>query len=396
MIRQLPLIALVFAVACSKEEPTDTAAPPVDQPDPTVDTTDTDPPDDTTDTDDTPDTDTDPPTGVTGGVVDAFGTSQDFVVVGSHADGLRIPRDLAFDPLDPELLWTVNQENDGVVLFRAPGEPAQAVESRVDFDANHFMEEVSSIALSQDDALFGSCQESRNTYDGQQPPSDFMGPVLWPSDLAVFAVVDGGLGSHVDMLHQSPLCVGIEWDTGNAYWVFDGMNGDLVRYDFQVPHKVGKDDHSDGVIERHTDVKLTRVAGVPGHLALDRASGILYVADTGTGRVLAVDPSTAGSVGKLFAVSEILDSYTEWNGATVTVLASGLTEPSGIAVADGLVFVSDHGTGEILAFDVGGTEHGRIALPDGPGVMGIEIAPDGKLWYVDGVHETLVRVDAIP
>merc|ERR1719313_2040271 len=48
-------------------------------------------------------------------------------------------------------------------------------------------------------------------------------------------------------------------------------------------------------IRRHHDVMLKRVEGVPSHLVLDDESAlggarVLYVADTGNGRVLAVDP----------------------------------------------------------------------------------------------------------
>ena len=48
--------------------------------------------------------------------------------------------------------------------------------------------------------------------------------------------------THYDMLHESPLCMGIAHDPevatpfGNVYWAFDGLNGTLMRYDFQEPH----------------------------------------------------------------------------------------------------------------------------------------------------------------
>jgi hypothetical protein len=40
------------------------------------------------------------------------------------------------------------------------------------------------------------------------------------------------------MLHESPQCMGITHDPerntpfGNVYWVFDGLNSTLIRYDF--------------------------------------------------------------------------------------------------------------------------------------------------------------------
>jgi len=333
-----------------------------------------------------------PPAGVP-----QFGDTPVFTPIGTAADGLDRPRDLAFDPGSPGLLWTVNQDNDGTVLYHDAGAPSQTVELRIDSYALHFMEEVSAIAFAPDAPVFATCQESRNTYNDSSPPNDFMGPALWSSDLAIYATVNqqpSTLGSHIDMLHQSPLCVGVESDGGNAFWAFDGKNGNLVYYDFQVPHVPGGDDHSDGIVRRHTDVVLSRVPGVASHLWRDPATGVLLIADSGTGRILRVDPSTAASVGNLFQPFEPLVEYTEWNGATVEVLVDGgLITPSGVVVHDDILFVSDAEAGEIVAYDLTGVELERIALPDGPGVMGLAVGPDEKLWYVDAFHDTLVRVD---
>ena len=58
-------------------------------------------------------------------------------------------------------------------------------------------------------------------------------------------------GSHIDMLHESPLGMGIAHDSGNSYWYFDGYYGHLVYYDFKEDHDIGMDDHSDGVVRRY-------------------------------------------------------------------------------------------------------------------------------------------------
>jgi hypothetical protein len=63
---------------------------------------------------------------------------------------------------------------------------------------------------------FATCQESRNTYNDQAPPNDFMGPTLWPADFDVYAhsnpeavaFVGSDLGSHIDMLHTRQLRLG--------------------------------------------------------------------------------------------------------------------------------------------------------------------------------------------
>ncbi len=339
-------------------------------------------------------------TGGTGlGSVPEFGTAPTFTVIGTSADGLDTVRDVAFHPFRPEELWTVNQESDGVVQFFNPGEAGQTSEERLDVSRNHFMEEVAALAFGKDDDTFGSCQESRNTYDGAQPPDDFMGPVLWPSQSDVFAIEHQfGLGSHVDMLHQSPFCVGIAWETEHVYWVNDGRNGNLVRYDFAEPHSMGADDHSDGQIHRWEEVVLTRVAGVPSHMEFDAATAMLFIADTGAARIHVVDTTSGTSAGALSQFLEPLDVYVGWQDATqFTLVDSGLVEPSGLALANGRLFVSDHATGEIVAYDpLDGTELGRIATPEGPGIMGIDVGPDGLIYYANGAENVVARVNPGP
>jgi sugar lactone lactonase YvrE len=202
------------------------------------------------------------------------------------------------------------------------------------------------------------------------------------------------LGSHLDMLHESPYCMGIAHDRDNVYWVFDGHNDDIVRYDFQDDHGPGNDDHSDGIVWRY-DVDVTRVDGVPGHLVLDPETGWLYVADTGTGRVLHIDTASGVDGGNLMQQMEPLDEYLRMEDVTVEVFASGLGEPSGIELSGGLLFVTDHATGDIIAYDLEGTEIER--LPTGAeAIMGIAAGPDGRLWYVDSEQEEVVRVDPVP
>ena len=89
---------------------------------------------------------------------------------------------------------------------------------RVDFFARHFMDKVSSISFGAGNE-FASCQESHDEWNDQpQAPDNYMGPTLWLADLDIFAKVNqdypgnGKEGSHIDMLHESPLCMGIAWD----------------------------------------------------------------------------------------------------------------------------------------------------------------------------------------
>ena len=341
------------------------------------------------------DGDGDPGDGDGDGVAE-FGET--FTVIGTAADGLSAPRDLEFNPGAPEQLWTYNTTIHGVVIYFDPGTPEQTSEMRVDAYGQHFMAFVSAAAFG-DNGNFASCQESRDEWnEGPQPPDDFMGPSLWPSDLSIFAVWGQEFpkvqyeGSHLDMLHQSPLCMGIAHESGNAYWAFDGSAGNIVRYDFQVDHGPGGGDHSDGIIRRYMDASVTRVANVPGHMEFDHATGMLYVADTGGDRIMRLDTATGVSSGPLPNNWDAAAEYTGWEGADWQVFAEGLAVPSGVALHEDRLFVSENGSGDIVAFDLEGTELGRMSTP-AASLMGITIGPDGKIWYADPGANEIVRVD---
>jgi DNA-binding beta-propeller fold protein YncE len=324
--------------------------------------------------------------------VPEFGPAPAFEVVANAASGLATPRDLAFHPVRDEL-WVANRADDSIVLVFDPTTERAVCEKRKDAFADHFMEEVSSLAFG-DDAFFATCQESRNTYDGAAPGNDFMGPALWPSGLDEFAALhqaDDLLGSHLDMLHQSPDCMGVAHERDNVYWVFDGANGHVVRYDFGVPHGYGEDDHSDGVVRRYPEVALSRVPDVPGHLEFFDEH-VLLVANTGEGTVDALDIRSGRITGELDPSNEPLAEFSVVTDVVWAPVLEGFSRPSGLLVHDERIFVSDEATGEIAAFDHKGRELDRISVPGGAGVMGLAIGPDGRLYYADGRHDEVVRV----
>ena len=368
----------------------------------------------------------------------------DLTVMGTAEDGLDVPRDLAFANVAgrEDELWTVNRATDGTVMWRDIGGPDATTTSLVDGFANHFMEEVSSIAFGAD-GNFATCQESRNTYNDRAKPNDFMGPTLWDSDPEIYAVVNrprrgatlleiaalvegalcgsfdatsgakgGGatdasrvsgvqqqlLGSHIDMLHQSPECMGIEHHEGNAYWVTDGMNGHVVYYDFREDHGPGGNDHSDGWVRRYPDAPFTRVPDVPGHMVLDRETRWLYYADTGEGVVRRLDVDSGSVSTVLPPRNEPLAEFVAMGDVTVETFAEGFEQPAGLAIyaPAGLLLVGDHATGHIAALDLDtGLEQGRL-VTDAEGLMGIEVDPEGTIWFVDGARDQLVRVDVDP
>jgi hypothetical protein len=358
-------------------------------------------------------------------------------VVATAADGLETPRDLAFHPERPEL-WTVNRAFDGTVRFVDAGESTQRAIKQIDGFSNHFMAEVSALDFAPD-GFFTTCQESRNTYGGRSRPNDFMGPTLWDSDESIYAVMhqpprewgameiaaliesamcrlDGDvrpslaapaapaetqqqmLGSHMDMLHQSPLCMGVAHQEGNAYFVTDGFNGHVVWYDFVEDHGPGGDDHSDGLVRRYPEAEYTYVADVPAHMDLDAASGWLYYADTGAGVVRRLDTGTGRVAMRLPPRNEPLAEFSAMSGVEVEVFATGLQQPSGIAIHHdfGLLLVTDHADGALWAFGLAdGRARGRLDT-GASGIMGVTVAPDGAIWFVDGIANQLVRVDLDP
>lgn len=331
-------------------------------------------------------------------------------LIGAQSAGLDVPRDLEFNPEADGELWVVNQGDDSVSIFMKAGTDKQSSVHIVDPFALHFMEEVSSISFGAP-GTFGTCQESRNTYNGQGSPNDFMGPTLWSSDLNFFGesnpeAVDYlsgiygfevDLGSHLDMQHESPNCVGIAWERDNRYWVFDGQEGSIDMVDFHDDHGLGFDDHSDGETATWLVGELSRVKDVHSGMVFDPTSNLLYVADTGNNRILVLD-TTSGEKGDNRVVMEpgtmhyYVEGASSWDLATGADL--GLVEPSGLDLYDGVLFVTDHATGTIVALDLqDGTELDRLDTGL-VGLMGIEVRSMDEIYIVDSVANEVLRLSA--
>ena len=328
---------------------------------------------------------------------------------GDSGDGLNTPRDLAFNPARPGELWVVNRSDDSVSIFYDAGTADQDSEHLIDPFAEHFMEEVSSIAFGAP-LTFGTCQESRNTYNGQTFGDNFMGPTLWTADMDIFAQTNDeavsyltrlfgehvDLGSHLDMLHESPLCMGIAWEKDNVYWVFDGMNSDIVRYDFHEDHGPGYDDHSDGTIYRYAKEEVTRKKDVPSHMKLYRPEGHLYIADTGNNAVKILD-ITSGEVGASLPKNEPGTVHKQMENTDIWTVIDGrdhgMEAPSGLTIIDETLFVTDNATSVIHAFELDGTpvDSFQTGLQEGA-LMGIYASSIDDLWFTDAVDDKLWRL----
>jgi len=364
------------------------------------------------------------------GTGDHSATSVTLTVLADSSNDLARPTDLAFNPLIPDDLWVVNYDDDSVViLHEATSSNDPMHEHKKDFynnqpagqPASHFMPEPTSIAFGADFTsetpepsgaggvlgTFATCGDSRNDYDGFALPNDFMGAVLWPSDLEMFANRPfTPLGSHLDMLHASPLCMGLAHQEDNVYWAFTGRardggsftsDGAIVKYDFDEDHGPGNDDHFDGEALQYVTGEVDRQARVPSHLVFDPETELLYIADTGNGRIATLD-TTTGEVGEeLDPHLEPFQTYNVIDDAVISdvVPAGGdLDEPSGIELYNGLLYVTDNATGVIHAFDLVGNRVNWLDTGRGEGALaGIAFGPDGKLYFVDMDADEVVRID---
>lgn len=325
----------------------------------------------------------------------------EYQTIGTTTDQLDFPRDLDFHPNGE--LWVINMnfENTGgsTVTYTNPGEQNQTALWRRDGNAWHFMSLPTGIAFSNN----GNFATSTGVFDANHTggATPFTGPTLWSSDPLIYAQPSGGNGSHMDMLHQSPHCMGIESEGENAFWVMDAHSNDVVRYDFVNDHGPGQHDHSDGIIRRYPEVAVSWISEeIPCHLSFDSAKKWLYVVDGGGQRIVRLDSETGTPGGTpSFVQVEGVAEYSSVSGVTWEVVVNtGLTEPSGIDIIGNTMLVSDHDNGDILVYDISSipASHVGTITTDATGIMGIVIGPQGNIWYVDADENKVMKASAVP
>lgn len=322
--------------------------------------------------------------------------------IASAADNVSAPQDLDFcrQPGREHELWVINRgdANGGtVVIVYDAGKPTQKTEFRHDSHAGHFMVYPTAIAMG-DNGNFGTTGEILNT--NGHPTSTFMGPTLWTTDTSVFARANQNnwvqgelLGSHSDMLHESPFSMSIAADTGNVYWVFSGYYNAIMRFDFAEPHGYGEDDHSDGLVLQY-DVPVKRVSAMPSHMVLDQASGWLYAIDNGNKRIIRLQTRSGEMGDELPMENETLVEYREVVNSVWETIDSNITRLCGIDLMDGRLIASVNPTGEIRVYNTTTampTYMGSINTGE-PGIMGVKIGPDSAIWYVNKTKKKVVRL----
>ena len=319
---------------------------------------------------------------------------------GTEIDGLNSPRDLDFHTGQNRNneLWVINENSaifdsnfgGSTVTYYNAGFEDQWVDYRKDSYSAHFMNTASAIAFSNNGGFANTLdvQDANGNQNGY-----FSGCTLWDSDTSVYARVNQNgseLGSHWDMLHQSPYSVGIAAEVDNIYWLFDGYHNTIAKYDFQEPHpdhEHGGEDHSDGIIYRYDEIEVERVSGLSSHMVIDQTSGALYICDTGNQRILKMNTNSGSINYNLTPYGENIQGYYSMNGVEYeTIIDSGLISPTGIDLYDNYLLVSDYSSGEIIVYDISQPniiqELKRLQTDMISDVMGIKVGPDGSIWYV--------------
>ena len=380
-----------------------------------------------------------------------------------------VPRDLQFHPIRTNELWIANKGSADVTIVTFGGDAGSnafntdmttyktfGTERLSDRAKYHYMAQVSSLSFTPE-GRFATCQESTNTYEGLtakggENGNKFMGPTLFESKVDRRVTSMGRLSCdssketcflrHIDMLHESPFCMGIVHDSEeyecpgratmqkNVFWAFDGFGrggtstttttttttttGMLMRYDFERAHGGCNSylcaDHGEAEVRRYEDVVLTRMEGIVSHMAMDGRD--IWVADTGGHRLLRVDADSGRSDRTaiydfpIYSSTHLHFNYKIWNctryesvldATTPSMLVEDAANfmPSGVVVTGGIIYVSNHATGNILAVD---KYHGivvRTLKTNRPfALAGLEIRKgnSGHLFVLDQKKEVLLRI----
>ncbi len=332
--------------------------------------------------------------------------------VADAKSGLNAPSDIGFNPKKPTDMYVVNHADYSSVVLSLDAN-GKMLKSRLatGLASEHFMPYPTAIAFAPK-GFFATIHDI-DTVTQPSTPADFMGPTLWRVEW-----FEGGHASHIDMLHNSPSGIGIAWVHGNTYVVNDGYHGSLTVYDFRNDHNYGGADHSDGVTLRYADGLLKRVEGVPSHVVYDNASGVAYAVDTGHNRIVSIDLGLDLLTKSGFEYVSIknknykvtrnialnydggIQRYVD--GATLNTVAegtkNGLSTPSGLALKDDILYVSDYANGTITAFDKEGKKLDSLNLAAlnpalaNTAISGIEFDDKGNLFIADVLNSKVYRL----
>lgn len=317
------------------------------------------------------------------------------------------PVDLAFHSERADELWVIDYGDDAIHVGTAIGSDAPSWQRFLDPAAKHFAHKPPAIAMGSktsttgDGSTWGSCGDNDNGQNAKESDGSanlFMGPSLFSGDVTIYSKrTSTGLGSHLDMLHETPFCRGIAHASDNIYWLFNAYDRAIDKYNFGSDHGPGQEDHSNGEVYRYAQNQVRGAEdGTPSHLFFDPADNLLYIADTGNKRIVRMDTTTGTKSGKLARVLEPLKAEGVFKDAALEVLVEPgvLTAPSGVEVRGDLVYVTDAATSIFHVFDKTGKEIRSLdtGLPPGS-LAGFTFGPDGKIYFTDKVGGRVLRID---
>lgn len=358
------------------------------------------------------------PTAPALGTGDHSPTSVTFTVISGAGLTINNPMDMAFSPIAPNELWIINQgaaatSDDSLIIFNdvtAATITGERIDNTNDGNWGHFYMNASGIAFGAQTSSAGNGWTFATSQDATRAGDNFMGPTLWSADRTIIGHYGPGappmsLGSHLDMLHSTRYAKGIAHQQDNIFWVvgqayYTVLAGSpqvcLTRYNYNADHGPGYDNHSDGVKTHYAAGAVSTVTGIPSGMYFRPANNRLYVADTGNGRIVALNTTTGNTPasvnghtgdGQDFAVT----------GATVEVIvppSTVLTNPSGLEHHNGLLYVADHATGIIHAFDLNGNRVNWLDTGLGASALtGLAFDANGKLYFCDIKNDRIVRID---
>lgn len=304
---------------------------------------------------------------------------------------LTEPTALAFNPDAPNELWIAMRESSAIAVYDVSADPKKL--DVFEDDSAHFLDKPIGIAFS-DNGTFATCQASRDERGGTKG-DDHMGPTVFPASRDKLRASVSG--AHLDMVHHTPLCAGIVSAGGSVYYILNGLTGSLDKYDFGKFHPPGGEDHADSKTWRFLTGAFKRNGDVPSQMVYDAASKTIYVADGGNGRVVKIDVSATGE-GKVLTKGNMMDGpLLEGTGAVATDIVpagSDLKAPSGLALRNGLLYVTDSATGIVAAFKPDGTRVNYLETGLPPGALsGVAFGEDGKVYVADRLGNQVLRVE---
>jgi hypothetical protein len=282
---------------------------------------------------------------------------------------------------------------DITIVYRATGR-ADRVETLRDGNAVHFMRLPTALVFGDADT-FATCPEAR-TCNADSAPENFAGPTLWSARRTVFGVDVGKNGSHLDMLHGSPFCMGMAHEVDNVYWVYNGHDRAIDRYDFSSDHGPGEEDHSDGKMERYIAGELLRVSGVSSQMVYDENSGFLYISDSGNERILRLDTQSGRRGGPVGVNRDRIDVHNSVDDAEFEELElSGdrLGVPSGLILHDDILFIADYSNAEFRAVTADGKLLRRLFTRlDADTIGSMVMGPDDRIYFTIPKEGKVLRI----